>query len=199
MNDRSRSRKPHYFIVALLTIVLGTVAWINFNGGWSGSRSGAGDDGLKPMPSIQLPKSDGAQIKTSDWKDEVLVVHFWAAWCPPCIPEIAEILKAAKRLPKDKSGRKIHWLLVSQDPDWAKAHSILPESALPEGVTSVLDSEAKVSDSFGSYQFPETYLITREGKIAAKWIGAQEWSGNWGEHALQGIETLSREGHVPGQ
>jgi thiol-disulfide isomerase/thioredoxin len=162
----------------------------------SSSREQA-SDGLKRAPSFVLPRSNGEKIDVSDWRDHVVVVHFWASWCAPCIPEIPEILGAAKRLPKDQSGRKIYWLLVSQDESWAKAHSILKEETLPENVVSVLDSEAKVSDLFGSYQFPETYLISRSGGLAAKWIGPQEWSGAWGERAISGIERLSRENTVP--
>lgn len=154
-------------------------------------------DGMKLAPPIELPRADGKIVKVKDLKDHVVIVHFWAAWCPPCIPEITEILAAAKKLPKDQKGRPIYWLLVSQDPSWEKAHSILKEEMLSENVISVLDAEARVSDSFGSYQFPETYLITRGGGIAAKWIGAQEWNATWGEKALQGIESLSRENKVP--
>ena len=149
--------------------------------------------GLKRAPAIRLPLANGKMLDTAAWKDDVIIVHFWAAWCPPCIPEIPEVLNAAKKMSKDQAGRAIHWILVSQDPNWEKAHSIVHEDVLPENVSLVLDSEAKVSDLFGSYQFPETYLIAGDGGIVAKWIGAQGWSGSWGDQALVGIEKLSRE------
>jgi len=154
-------------------------------------------DGLKPAPDFTLKRSNGDSIRVSDWKDHMVVVHFWASWCAPCIPEIPEILSAAKRLPKDNNGRAIYWLLVSQDQTWEKAHSVLKEETLPENVISVLDPEAKVSDQFGSYQFPETYLITRDRGLGAKWIGAQEWTGKWGENVISGIESASRFGTLP--
>ena len=40
---------------------------------------------------------------------------------------------------------------------------------------SVLDPEGKAPDLYGSYQFPETYVLDRELRIAAKWVGAQPW------------------------
>lgn len=149
-------------------------------------------DGLKIAPDFTLKKSNGESIHIAEWKDHMVVVHFWASWCAPCIPEIPEILAAAKRLPKDKNGRAIYWLLVSQDQTWEKAHSILKEETLPENVFAVLDPEAQVSDRFGSYQFPETYLITRDRGLAAKWIGPQEWTGKWGDSVIDGIEGASR-------
>lgn len=153
-------------------------------------------NGLRKAPRFKLPRSNGEIVDSANWKDEVIVVHFWAAWCPPCIPEIPEVLAAAKSLPKDRTGRPIHWVLVSQDPSWEKAHSIVKEETLPENTILVLDSEAQVSELFGSYQFPETYVVNRDGGVAAKMIGAQAWSGTWGEGALAGIEELSREKKV---
>jgi thiol-disulfide isomerase/thioredoxin len=124
-------------------------------------------------------------------------VHFWASWCGPCVPEIPEILAAAKKTPKDQSGRDIYWVLISQDASWDKATSVLKEEMLTTNVISIIDPEAKVSDQFGTYQFPETYLVNRDGGIAAKWIGSQQWSGAWGEKVAVGIESLSRLKKVP--
>jgi thiol-disulfide isomerase/thioredoxin len=182
-------------LIALLVLgLVGAGALLLLRNGNSGKQTA---EGLKHVPSFSLPRSNGEKLDLEDWKDHVVVVHFWATWCPPCIPELPEILGAAKKMPKDQSGRAIYWLLISQDESWEKAHAILKEETLPENVFSVLDPEAKVSDGFGSYQFPETYLISRQGGIAAKWIGAQEWSGLWGDQALAGIEQLSRTGRVP--
>jgi thiol-disulfide isomerase/thioredoxin len=153
--------------------------------------------GMRKAPDFEVAGANGKSFSLEGWKDHAIVVHFWASWCAPCIPEIPEILGAAKRLPKDRDGRAIHWLLVSQDTTWEKARTILKDEGLPENVFAGLDPEAKVSDSFGSYQFPETYLITRKGEIAAKWIGPQEWSGTWGEQALAGIESVSRTEMLP--
>lgn len=187
-----KSKLGIVLLIALVLLIAGAALYM-------GSKSG-GDvaaDGSKRAPTFQLPRANGEILDLAKWKDEIVIVHFWAAWCPPCIPEIPEILDAAKKLPKDKTGRAIHWVLVSQDPNWEKAHSIVKEETLPENVSLVLDSEAKVSDLFGSYQFPETYLINRDGGLSAKWIGAQAWSGAWGDQALVAIEKLSREKALP--
>lgn len=184
-------------ILGLAAVLVAAGAGIYFSQGSRKAGERVGANGMRIAPELEVQRADGGKLALSDWSDHVVVVHFWATWCAPCIPEIPEILGAAKKLPKDKDGRPIRWLLVSQDTTWEKARTIVKDDSLPESVFAGLDPEAKASDAFGTYQFPETYLITRQGEVAAKWIGPQEWSGAWGEQALAGIESLSRVGKVP--
>jgi cytochrome c biogenesis protein CcmG, thiol:disulfide interchange protein DsbE len=153
--------------------------------------------GLRVAPDFTLKRADGKIVRLQDLEGSVVLIHFWAAWCAPCIPEVPEFLAAARKLPKNKDGKPIYWLMISQDDSFEKAQKVLKDSDLPENVFSLLDPGAKVSDLFGSYQFPETYLITREGGVLTKWIGSQEWNANWGEKVLQEIEELSRKGTLP--
>src|SRR5699024_5525013 len=89
----------------------------------------------------------------------------------PCVHEIPAFLEFARGF----VGKPVHFVAVSLDDDWAKAHTILRETALPPNVISVLDVEKAVSDAFGSYQFPETYLLTQDLRIYDKYVGAQDW------------------------
>lgn len=179
-----------------LILITAILAW-QYKAELRGLGSAKPADGLKLAPDFTLERSNGEKIHLASLRDHVVVVHFWASWCAPCIPEIPEILAAAKKLPKDQVGRPIHWILVSQDETWEKAHSIVKEETLPENVVLVLDPKTEASDLFGSYQFPETYLILRDRGLAAKWIGAQEWTGKWGDEILAGIESASRFNRLP--
>ncbi|RYZ64898.1 MAG: TlpA family protein disulfide reductase [Proteobacteria bacterium] len=152
--------------------------------------------GLRRVPEFSLPNPQGKNEGSSDYLGKVYLVHFWAAWCAPCVPEVPEFLNAASKLPKDRDGNPIHWILVSQDDSWEKARKVLNDQKLPENVHALLDSKAQISDAFGSYQFPETYLVTREGGVITKWIGSQEWNGAWGDKVRAEIEELSRTGRL---
>jgi peroxiredoxin len=72
-------------------------------------------------------------------------------------------------------GKPVQLLAVSEDEGWPAAQKVLPSDKLPPGVVSVMDAKAQVSEKYGSYAFPETYLISPKGEIITKWIGPQDW------------------------
>ncbi len=187
---KSRKTRSTSALVALLCLGLGLGAYY---GKYKNDTASTQPSGLKAAPSFELKTSTGKSISLKDYKDSVVVIHFWAAWCAPCIPELPEVLASAKKLSKDRNGKPIYWMIISQDETWEQAKKVLDESTLPENVISLIDPKAEVSDLLGTYQFPETYVISKKGAIVAKWIGPQEWSGTWGEKALDGIQTLSLE------
>ena len=193
-----RKNKGYWWVIASLAALVAVLGALGvFKQGLFKSGKTTGDiPGLRLRPAFSLERSDGKRITESDLAGKVVIVHFWAAWCAPCLPELPEVLAAAKKLPKDKDGKPILYLLVSQDDSFAKVNRVLKPESLPENVYSLLDPAAQVSDAFGTYQFPETYLVSREGGILTKWIGAQDWGGEWGMRVLQEVEELSRTGKV---
>lgn len=146
-------------------------------------RQNGASSQLQAAPDFTLKDAQGREVRLESLKGKPVVLHFWASWCPPCLEEIHEWVEAAKRY----EGKPIHWVAVSLDHGWEDAHKILPESELTKGVLSLLDTESKVSDAYGSYQFPETYFLDADLKIKGKWVGPQDWAG---PAAQKAIETL---------
>lgn len=132
---------------------------------------------------FELKTSQGKVYKLADFKGSVTLVHFWASWCPPCIEEIPQIREFAKSYgPK---GLKI--VAISLDDGWPEALKMLPDSENPANLISLLDPSKELPDAYGSYQYPETYILNKDLKIVAKLIGPQEW-GN--EKLLKFIDGL---------
>lgn len=127
---------------------------------------------IKPAPLFELKDQSGNLKKLSSYKGQAVLVHFWASWCPPCIKELPEILKFAGELEKDST----LLILISLDTSWEEAMTVFPKKIkLSSNVISVLDPDSKVNDAYGSYQYPETYLLNRNLEIVTKWVGPQKW------------------------
>ncbi len=128
-------------------------------------------DSSGPRP-ISAVYEGGKAFRWEAVKGARVLVHFWATWCPPCVKEFPEVVALARKL-EDK-GVKV--LAISLDRSWEDAHSILNKAApLPKNFLSVLDPTLKTGEAWGSFQFPETYLVNADGTIAEKWVGPQNW------------------------
>lgn len=129
---------------------------------------------IREAPDFDLPDSLGKRHSLTQFQGNAVILHFWASWCPPCLEEIPQWVELANAY----KNRPIQLVAVSIDRTWSEALKILPSEKLPSNIMSLLDSEGKLPDLFGTYQFPETYLIDRNRKIRMKWVGPQNWNSN---------------------
>ncbi len=122
-------------------------------------------------PEFSLPSLDGKQVSLSDFRGKVVLVHFWATWCPPCVEE----LPVLDRLFRSGMGGDFEILAVSVDEGGAPAvAAFMKQHNLTLPV--LLDPGAPVSHSYGTFKFPETYILDRKGIVRYKVIGAADWS-----------------------
>jgi len=113
--------------------------------------------------------SDGAQsIDLAKQRGHVVVLVFWATWCAPCLAELPSLSAMQQQLPQ------IHVVTVStdDDPD-AYSHFMTTHQV---NLVSVRDSSHGANALYGSFVYPETYVIDKAGIIRRKFIGAQEWT-----------------------
>jgi cytochrome c biogenesis protein CcmG, thiol:disulfide interchange protein DsbE len=110
------------------------------------------------------------QPKTlADLRGKIVVLNFWATWCPPCVEETPSL----NRLQGKLAASGVTILAVSEDED-ANAYQQFLQSqhvAFP----TYHDASLKIAASYGTSVYPETYIIDRRGRIARKIIGPQDW------------------------
>jgi len=118
---------------------------------------------------------NGKPAHLSDLRGKVVVLNFWATWCPPCVEETPGL----NRLQKYISSRNGVVLGVAADEDPAAFEKFLRD----QGVTyltyrdpSTRENHSPIGQSYGTSMYPETYIIDRKGKIARKIIGFQDWN-----------------------
>lgn len=114
--------------------------------------------------------SDGQKtVSLSEFHGKPVVLNFWATWCAPCIEEVPSIVALQKQM-----GDKVVVLAVSIDVD-NDAYTKFTEKRMP-GILTVRDGDQKVSSLYGTFGWPETYIIDRDGTIRRKFIGPQDWT-----------------------
>jgi peroxiredoxin len=133
-------------------------------------------------PEFRLPKLNGGEVSLSEFKGKVVMVHFWATWCPPCVEEIPAIGK----LYRDLSGKDFEILAVSVDEGGAGTISAFVQQNKLE-LPVLLDPARSVSGLYGTFKFPETYILDRNGIVKFKAIGPREWNDPSVVKALQDL------------
>ena len=110
------------------------------------------------------------KLTLADYRGKVVVLNFWATWCPPCVEEMPSLVELQQRL-KDKG---VTVLAVSLDADEGAYHKFLKDHGV--NLITVRDPDLKSSDLYGTFKYPETYIIDRSGILRRKFIGAVNWN-----------------------
>lgn len=129
-------------------------------------RVGVGDR----APHFSVRTDSGLTITPSAFGGRLLVLNFWATWCPPCLEEMPSLDRMQQQL-KDQG---VVVLGVSVDEDEAAYRRFLERAKV--SFLTARDPEAAISALYGTYRYPESYVIDRQGKVVQKIIGAVDWT-----------------------
>jgi cytochrome c biogenesis protein CcmG/thiol:disulfide interchange protein DsbE len=120
-------------------------------------------------PDFAVPALPSGSLALSKYRRQVVVLNFWATWCPPCVEETPSLEQFAERM----QGQGVVVVGVSVDDN----SNALEEFVRRYGITYAigLDPDRSLAARFGTFQFPETYILDRHGRLAEKLIGAVNW------------------------
>ncbi len=123
-----------------------------------------------PAPGFTLPDLEGKLHGLSEYRGRVVVLNFWATWCPPCIDEMPSL----QRLHQALAERGVAVIAVSVD----ERFSDVPAFARKFGLTFpvLYDQGKKVSRKYQTFKYPETYILDREGRLKSKVVGPRDWA-----------------------
>jgi cytochrome c biogenesis protein CcmG/thiol:disulfide interchange protein DsbE len=129
-----------------------------------------GEASIAGKPALDFPLTLASKSEhLSDLKGKVVVLNFWATWCPPCVAETPSLNRLEKYI--DSRGGMV--LGVSVDEDGAAYEKFLKDQSVV--FPTYRDATKKSAADYGTSIYPETYVIDRHGKIARKFIGEQQW------------------------
>ena len=135
-------------------------------------KPGRADNGRKQAPDFALKDANGATVHLSDYKGKVVLLDFWATWCGPCKVEIPWFMEFEQQF-KD---RGFAVLGVSMDEGgWTEVKPYIEKQKINY---RILLGNDQVGDAYGGVDsLPTTFLIDRDGWIAAKHEGIEPTSG----------------------
>ena len=120
-------------------------------------------------PDFLITTDDGKAIRLDSFRGKLLVLNFWATWCAGCIEEMPS-LDAFQRQFADKG---LVVLTVSVDRNEKIYRRYLDREKF--SFVTARDPESGISANYGTFQFPETYIIDRNGNVVEKVISNQNW------------------------
>lgn len=128
-------------------------------------------DPRRPAPDFSLPDMDGKTHKLSDYRGKVVMLNFWATWCPPCRREMPSM----EALHQSMKGKPFQVLACNQQESdntvWAFTAQLSPEPTFP----ILLDSKSAVSETFNVAGLPTTFIVDKAGMIAYRAVGGREF------------------------
>lgn len=124
----------------------------------------------KPAPDIQVTALNGTPSKLSDLRGKVVMLNFWATWCPPCREEIPSMMKLNSAM----AGKPFQMVAVSIDEGGKPA---IDEFFRKSGylLPAYLDPTGMAGKSYGITGVPETFIIDKNGVLMKKVIGPMAW------------------------
>jgi peroxiredoxin/dienelactone hydrolase len=143
--------------------------------------------GDRETPPLSLETIDGERIELQSYRGKVVVLNFWATWCPPCVEEIPSL----ERLRKLRHDRGLEVLSVDVGEEPEKVRAFLEDK--PVGYPVALDPQARAFKAWNTYAFPTTFVLDRSHRIRYAVFGAFAWDSR---EVLDAVDALL--GEQPG-
>jgi thiol-disulfide isomerase/thioredoxin len=122
-------------------------------------------------PDFQLEDTEGNQVSLSGLRGKVVLVNFWATWCPPCIEEMPSM----EKLNEVMAGGDFVMLAINTEQN---GRSLVPEflKKSPYTFPILYDDKGVAQQLYGVYKFPESFIVGKDGTVVEKIIGPLNWS-----------------------
>jgi thiol-disulfide isomerase/thioredoxin len=153
-------KKIFLIYILLIAVTFSAIA------GKMGKKGNAPEQKTK-APNFSLTSTDGKVIKLLNYKDKIVIVDFWATWCPPCRAGIPDLIK----IKNDYHG-KVEVIGISVDAE-GQSKQYVPDFIKYFNINyPVVYTTEKVESDFGGIEgYPTTFIIDQNGYIVEKYIG----------------------------
>jgi len=124
----------------------------------------------KLAPEITLNNFNGQSVKLSDYRGKVVILNFWASWCPPCKSEMPELDKAAQEFASGVDAVLLTVNLTDGSRETVdKARKYIADNKY--SMTVLLDTQGRAANAYSITGIPTTYIIDKQGVIINSIVG----------------------------
>jgi len=136
---------------------------------------------VKAAEALSVTMPGGGTFRLSEQRGKVVMINFWATWCPPCLEE----MPAMERLYRQHKDAGFTLLAVSVDADASKVTPFLTSHKLTFPVG--LDPKMDLANTYSVRALLSSFIVDREGNLAALAIGPRHWDGNAAHSLVEGM------------
>ena len=120
-------------------------------------------------PDFTITADNGRTVSAGNFGGKLLVLNFWATWCPPCVEETPSLSQFAQAY----AGKGVVVMGISVDKD-EKLYRAFLQKFHPGFLTA---RDRKIHEDYGTFAYPETYIIDSQGKVLRKFAEPVDWMG----------------------
>lgn len=150
------------FLTLLLVIISVASGCKDRSASFREQTSGSWSEGSKP-PAFELKGLDEKLYTLDSLRGKVVLVNFWATWCPPCVAEMGSFERVYQQLRGDNF--EMISINVDSRDSLPEVRSFIKDNGISFPV--LLDPDMKVASSWGLSGYPETFFIGRDGSVLA--------------------------------
>lgn len=175
MARKKKSNGQLWVMLALIVIIIAVIVLLPSCGNRSAKGGASQSDSTTlvkvgdPAPDFSVALFDGSHLTLSELRGKVVLLNFWATWCPPCRKEL-------KRVQHDVidrfAGRDFVFLPVSRGEERSAVETFRRKTGYTFAMG--LDPDQQVYDLYAENYIPRNFLIDRDGRIVALSVGYEE-------------------------
>ncbi len=123
-------------------------------------------------PSFELPDDEGEMHALSDYKGKVVIINFWATWCPPCRAELPSMNRAWEKLKK----HQVQMLAINVGEDEDTVFAFTGEQEINFQI--LLDESGEIINRWPVSGLPTTFIVDKQGRVVYRAVGGREWDSD---------------------
>ena len=173
---KKKSNKSLWLMLALIVAIIAVILLLPSCGNRNAKKSAEAETESTTLvragetaPDFTVELTDGSQLSLNELRGKVVLLNFWATWCPPCRQELTRV---QKDIIDRFAGKEFVFLPVSRGEKRETVEAFREKTGytFPMG----LDSARTVYDRYASNYIPRNFLIDQEGKVILATVGYDE-------------------------